>query len=368
MSVVAANEGEPFSWGRLAALLALGAGAAATGFALPAGPATEAWFLAFVTAAGLAFGSLVLLMLGHIMGEEWLNPLRSELEAAARTVPLLVLFAIPLATRLPELYPWAADEALRDLTPVQRALFQPGWFTVRSGFYLAVWCGLAFWVTETRRPRRASAIGLAALVLTIDFAATDWVMSREPAWLSGLFPFAFGISQLLAVLAGAILVSLLGRERPSAARMQSLERALLTLALLALWTWFAQFLIVWLANLPAEAAWYLRRAGPWLWLLAGIAVPALLAAALLLVPPGVGRKTILTASVLVLVQHVAYSAWLLRPAARDPAFTLYDLAVPGGLGLLWLAWFATAHRRRPSFASEHEGYGQGGTTSAGKAV
>jgi len=357
MSVAAAlpRPASRYSWRRLTVLAALGVAAAAAGVLLPPGPAIEAWFLAFVTASGLAIGSLALLTIGHAMGETWLDPIRSEVEAAARTLPILILFGLPLAARLPELYPWATGEPRPDLTGLRRILFEPVVFTARSALYLGAWCAVAFWVTQTDNPRRASAIGLAILVPTVSLAVADWVMSREPDWQSGLFPFAFAISQLLAALAGAIFLSLVRRERPSTERLVSLERALLTLALLALWTWFAQFLIVWLANLPAEAAWYGRRSGNWLWLVGGAAVPALVLAVVLLIPVGVGRRTMLAGSGLVLVQHAAYALWLLRPAAREPALTMWDLAIPAALGLLWTAWFAAAYRRRPGYATEREG-------------
>lgn len=332
-------------------LLAGAAGAAVLGLWLTRGAALEAWYIAFVLAFGLVVGSLGLLMIGHLMSEDWLNPVRAEAEAAALTAPLLAAMALPLAFALRDLFPWAGEGAPR-LPGPRAAYLSPGFFLARSLLYLGAWTALAVWITRTRRLRRASAVGLAVLTPTATFAANDWILSRDPLWWSGLYGFSFAVSQLLAALAGAILISLLRPEHPSAVRMQSLERALLTLALLALWAWFAPFLIVWLGNLPHEAAWYLARSGPWLWPLLAVALPALLLAVAILVPPGFGRRTMIAGSALLLLHHGAHMLWLLGPAARrDPvtgAGALAALALAG----LWGAWFAVVLRSRPTFEEE----------------
>jgi hypothetical protein len=321
------------------------------GLSLLRGSTAEAWYVVFILAAGLATGSLGLLMIGHLLSEEWLNPVRSEAEAAALTMPLLLAFALPLAVSLDALYPWAAAADLA-LPPLRAAYLTPSFFLARAALYLLVWTALALWITRTRRVRRTSAIGLAILAPTVTFAANDWVLSREPLWWSSLFGFSFALSQLLAALAGAILISLLRPEHPSPIRMKSLERALVTLALLAFWAWFAQFLIVWLANLPNEAGWYLARSGPWLWPLLAAALPTFALAVAILVPPGFGRRTMIAGSALLLVHHVAHMTWIIAPAARAGSPAWADGMVGAGLAVVWAAWFLVALRRRPTFEAE----------------
>jgi hypothetical protein len=319
----------------------------AVGFWAAAGrvPAVS-WFVSFVLLAGFVTGNLGLLMIGHVMSEEWLTPVRSEAEAAALTAPFLFVIAVPLLPSLTEIYPWATGD-VHDLPRPRAEFLTAPFFLARGAFYLVAWSGLALWISRTAQPRRASAVGLALLVPTAIFAANDWALSRDPWWWSSLFGFAFVVSQLLAALAGSILISLLRPEHPSAVRMQSLERALLTLALLTLWIWFVHFLIVWLANIPAEAAWYLARAGRQLWLLLGAALPAMLAAVFILAPPGFGRRTMVVGSALLLLQHVTHLLWILN-ASMD----LSGILVATGLLLVWAALFAGILPRRPTFAAE----------------
>jgi hypothetical protein len=244
----------------------------------------EVFYIVFVGLSGLAMGSLAVLMIGYLMSEHWLAPVRGEVEAAALTLPLLLLLGIPPAFGLEQLFPWATWRG--DLPLLRAAFLSPGFYLMRSAVYLAVCVGLAFWLIRTRNERRTSAIGLALLTPVMSFAAYDWVLSREPHWWSSLFGFAFGLSQVLAALAMAILLTLLKPEPASPTRMKSLERALLTLALLTIWTWFAQFLIVWLVNLPQGAEWYMRRSDPSDLVLLAVSYGLMLMAVVVLVPSG----------------------------------------------------------------------------------
>jgi hypothetical protein len=309
--------------------------------------AMEALYITFAGLAGIAMGSLVVLMLGHIVSEHWLAPVRAEVEAAALTLPLLLLLGVPLAFSLDQLFPWVDHRV--DLPPMRAAFLSPGFFLTRSILYLTVCTAMALWLIRTRHVRQVSAIGLASLTPVMTFAAYDWVLSREPHWWSSLFGLAYAISQVLAALAGAILITLLKPERASPKRMASLERALLTLLLLTLWTWFAQFVIVWLANLPQEAAWYTRRSDPFSLVLLATAYALMLGAIVVLVPSGVSRIGMIVGSALALLYHGAHMLWILQPKG-SPSWL--ELGLIAGVTSLWLAAFGAVMRIRPTYAQE----------------
>ncbi|KAB0267429.1 hypothetical protein [Microvirga brassicacearum] len=298
----------------------------------------DATYVVFISLAGLAMGSIALLMIGHLMQEQWLAPVRAEAEAAGLTAPLLLFIGIPLAFGLDQLFPWARGA---DLPPERASFLSPSFFIVRTIIYLGVCSGIAFWLIRTRNLRHTSAIGLVLLAPIMTFAAYDWVLSREPQWWFSLFGFAFAVSQLLAALAGAMLITLLKGERGSPQGMASLERALLTLALLALWTWFAQFLIVWMANLPSEAAWYLARASKAGLGLAGGALATMILAIVILVPSGFSRFGMIIGSALVLLQHGLHMIWILQPPAVS-----FGLVPAAGTAMLWTGAFMVLLRSR----------------------
>ena len=71
----------------------------------------------------------------------------------------------------------------------------------------------------------------------------------------------------------------------------------------------------------------------------GVAAVALVAAVAILVPPGVGRRTMIAGSALLLVQHAAHMLWLLGPRVSGAALSLSGAAVLVGLAV-WLAMLA----------------------------
>jgi hypothetical protein len=294
-------------------------------------------------------------MIGHLLKESWLHPLREELEAGARTMPLTLLLALPLLFGLSDLYPWAqpgfADQSV--LPPYRAQYLQPTWVLARAAVFFIIWIGFALWIARPGTHRRASALGLVLLAATVSLAAIDWSGSRQPQWWSSLFGMAFSVSQLLGALA---LVSVVDLARPGMLypdQVRGLAKALLALALVALWLWFSQFLIVWSANLPHEVEWYLVRQNGWDLLTLGVIIPTLVLAMTLLVPRGAGRLRMMIACVLLLLHHLAYMIWLIRPAAGFTLLWLDPLALVAG-GLLWGSLFVyclTSDRRASLMAA-----------------
>lgn len=342
--------------GRSAVLFGLYAVAAAAALIWGAAWLLEAWLFAFVLLAGFATGGLALLMIGHLLGSYWLDPVRDELEAAALTMPFLFVLFVPVAFGLDALYPWAREGAELEIPEVRAVYLEPAFFLARGAFYLVVWTALAYWITRggpgQRTDRRVrSAIGLALLAPTATLAAIDWVMSRDPDWWSSLFGFAFAITQLLPALAGALLITIIRPNRPDDERLRSLERALITLALLVLWLWFVQFLVIWMANLPDEVAWYLARADGWGWVMLIAVLPPLAIGVLLLLPPIVGGWLMRAAVLLLLIQHVGHMLWLVNPSLSDLETLLPGLAVAAGLAFIWVGLLVLGLKDRQATSS-----------------
>src|SRR6059058_4396700 len=84
----------------------------------------RSWLLGFVFWGGIAIGSLGILMLQYLTGGAWGVVIRRGLEAAARTMPLLILFFIPLAIGVysGRVYEWTHLPAT-DPVMIQRGLF-----------------------------------------------------------------------------------------------------------------------------------------------------------------------------------------------------------------------------------------------------
>ncbi len=323
------------------------AGLVAVGILWSRPPLIEAWLVLFILAAGIATASIGLLAIGHLLGDEWVDPIRDELESATSTMGFVAALAIPLALELGALYPWARGFANAELPPGREFILEPRLFLMRGAAYLAIWIVLAAMLPRTMADRRLSALALALLAATVSLAATDWIASRDPYWWSSLFGFAVAVSQLVAALSCVLLIAMLRRSATSPEHLSSLERVHLTLALLTLWVWFSQFLIVWMANLPNEVAWYRARLEGWPSALIAIALAALVIAILLLIPSRMRRWRLVIASVLVLIHYAAHMTWLIRPAvAQWQDFIWTDFAILAGIVTVWMLRFAVGLRRR----------------------
>ena len=305
----------------------------------------EAWLLGFILLAGMSVGALALLLTGHILGDAWLQPIRAELEAIADLTPMVAVLASPILANPGALYRWVDGET----GTADRDWLDPEFFVLRSVVCLAVWVAIASIAKHRHRRPVVSGIGLVILIPSVSLFALDWLASREPEWISGLYGPAFAVSQLLVAMSLGLLLTLIRPGRPDRLEAESLRTALLALALLTSWTWFTQFVIVWMADLPPESAWYLVRAGPWL-VLQYIAVPALLIAIVLLVPPNAGPLRLVIITSLLLVQHLAHLIWLIRPTALHDVPAIVDIAVLAVLVGIWFVFLSVGLSRRPNRA------------------
>src|SRR6266481_8755188 len=66
----------------------------------------HAYLVGFIFWIGITIGSLALLMLQHLTGGAWGLIIRRVLEAATRTLPLILLLFIPVVVGLNQIYSW----------------------------------------------------------------------------------------------------------------------------------------------------------------------------------------------------------------------------------------------------------------------
>ena len=194
----------------------IGLVACAIGWVMNAQEFYRAWLPSFIFWFEIGAGALAILMLQYVTGGEWGLMIRRPLGAAARTMPLLAVFFIPVVIGLPHIYIWANKEVVEHdhLLQMKTGWLNPTGFTIRAAVYFALWIlwawrlrALSLKFYEDRAPetelkrRKWSAAGLVMIVLTLTFASIDWVMSLEPKWYSSMFGISFTIGCGLAAFA-----------------------------------------------------------------------------------------------------------------------------------------------------------------------
>src|SRR5256714_14810346 len=89
------------------------------------------YLVGFIFWIGITVGSLALLMLQHLTGGAWGLVIRRVLEAATRTLPLLLLLFVPVAIGLKHIYPWTDAAGMGAAPALQKkggSVFNPAFF------------------------------------------------------------------------------------------------------------------------------------------------------------------------------------------------------------------------------------------------
>src|SRR5215212_6944957 len=101
----------------------------------------NSWLYAWVFWLGVALGSMAITMLHHLTGGDWGIAIRRTCEAAALTLPLLLVLFVPVALGLESLFPWANEAMVRGdhVLEHQQVWLNPSFFMIRALIYFAVW-------------------------------------------------------------------------------------------------------------------------------------------------------------------------------------------------------------------------------------
>ncbi|MDD5657942.1 MAG: hypothetical protein PHF00_11895 [Elusimicrobia bacterium] len=238
------------------------------------------WTLMLLS-AGL--GALFLTGVEHLSGARWSVPLRRCAERVSDLVVPGSAALLAALLSLPVLYPWARPGGAPRLAPELRAAWlNVPFFSLRTavcaGLWLLCWRILAGGSRRqdrsrdpalTLRARRWAAVYMAVLGFSLLFVAYDWIVSLEPEWYSDVIGvYLFAGAFLSGVAASSLVVArLLRAGRLPGVRFDHVySLGAWLFAFTVFWSYiaFAQYLLMWYANLPEEVFWYKQRTqGPW---------------------------------------------------------------------------------------------------------
>ena len=317
------------------------------------------WFL-FVLTTGL--GCFFIVALEHLVGARWSVPLRRVPERLASLVLLMAPATLLALLALPHLYAWTRPESLANPVIAGKAVWlNIPFFAVRAVICVALWLvayrilvsgsfrqDLAKDPRFTVRARRFAPVFMVIFALTITVLAFDWISSLEPAWYSDIFGVYLFAGSFLAGLAATTLALLHMKSR---GRLQQVGPDHLynlggfLFAFTVFWSYiaFAQYLLMWYANLPEEVVWYHERLqGMWGPLVLVLALFHFIVPFFILVPRNAKSdpNRLRVVSIVMLLSHWLDLYWMIFPALGvGPLLGWPELAFAlafGCAGLLWL--------------------------------
>jgi hypothetical protein len=247
------------------------------------------------------------------------------------------------------LYVWthadalAHDELLRQQTWWLTSTF----FVIRTIGYFVLW--LLVWFLFERGLRRnarmpaIAAPGAIVYALTTLMAAFDWIVSLTPHWRSDAFGMLVATGWMLGAAALAVLCAALSPNEEDTHPPHLLHDLGTLLCMFVLgWAYlaFMQYLTIWVADLPAENAWYIPRTlTTWRWLAWFLITFAFAIPFALLLSRRAKRNRVALGTVagMLLVANLADAFWLVVPSFRPGGFALRwtDLLAVLGIGALW---------------------------------
>ncbi len=320
------------------------------------------WVLWFVLMFTLGLGSLFIVALEHLVSAKWSVPVRRIPERLAT----LLLPAIPVGLialcAVPVLYPGSRPEAAHHPILAGKAFWLSlPFFSARTVFaFVLVVIALAVLVGGSLkqdvskdpafnfRARKFAPAFMAIFALVITLVAFDWISGLTPEWYSDIFGVYIFAGAFLSGLAATALslLYLQGEGRLEGVRQDHLYNlGAFLFAFTVFWSYigFAQYMLMWYANMPDEVIYYkVRLAGAWRAITFALAALHFILPFFALVTRDAKRdpKRLRRVAILMLSAHVLDMYWLIFPAlGGSPRFGWPELSFAlfflGGI-LLWI--------------------------------
>src|SRR6476661_177479 len=113
-----------------------------------------------------------------------------------------------------------------------------------------------------------AAMFLVLFAVTSSMAAWDWVMSVDTHWFSTMFGWYVFASWWVSGIAGITLTAIFLRQNGylrflNEGHLHDLGKLMFGFSIFWTYVWFAQFMLIWYANLPDESVYFNQRLGGW---------------------------------------------------------------------------------------------------------
>ncbi|MGH7997386.1 MAG: hypothetical protein ACREFX_13655 [Opitutaceae bacterium] len=316
--------------------------------------AATSWLvgLCFWTAAAL--GCLLMIMLLHLFDASWATVLRRQFEHGTVTFKWLALLFVPLflvSWLGPGDAVWGWMNLHHYVVAEHKTVAQDVDYWKKSGFLnlraffgytafcYALWGWMAWRLRRcsvaqdkdgdprwTIKNRFTSGFGIPVTGLSLTAAAIYWIKSLEYHWFSTIFGVWYFADCMRISLALGVLIMLWLWNRGdfkgilNANHLHSIGQ--LKLAFTVFWGYsaFAQYFLIWNANVPEETFWYNEREyGDWWWIGMALVFLNFLVPFLLLLSYRykVTHRTIKRIALWILATSYLDLCWNILPAIKD---------------------------------------------------
>lgn len=231
----------------------------------------------------MALGVLVFYCINRVTKSQWSKPLNDVMEGISAYIfwgsAVVGLILVLACLGYAKLFPWmeAVSSPTADVLKSKRAFLNPTGFMVRSGVYLLLWSAFRYYIRRTsltyahtlnvkyeQRLFKLSAGFLVVFFITESLSSWDWLMSLEPQWYSTLWAWYVLSSFFVSGIALLTIIVILLKKSSylpevGTAHLHDLAKYLFAFSIFWAYLWFSQFLLIWYANIPEEAIYFVPR-------------------------------------------------------------------------------------------------------------
>jgi hypothetical protein len=235
----------------------------------------------------LALGAVFMLLTFHAAAAKWVTGFRRLMEVQAQGVWLQgILTLVFVFAGAPAVYKWAKPGYVfgepNAVLGFKKWWLDMGHFQARSVLYVVAFGVTAFLLNSWSKAQDASdddkwftrlvrlgSGGVPVLGLIATAMCFDWIMSLDPDWGSTIFGAYVLAGGYLGALAFTTLLAHQRRDgalKGVAGIFEFHNLGKLLFALVCFWAYlgYAQYMLMWIANLPEEIRWWLIRfEGEW---------------------------------------------------------------------------------------------------------
>ena len=198
---------------------------------------------------------------------------------------IMLVVVIAAAMHMNHMFPWMAEGVFDPESDKYDAIVAgkswwmnvPGW-TIRSIVYLVLWNAYRYIIRKSSIKEdtandggktfkfnyNASVVFIFIFMLTESMMSWDWIMGLDPHWFSTLFGWYVLASLLVSALTVIAFVTIYLRSKgalPAVNDSHIHDLAKFMFGFSVFWTylWFAQFMLIWYADIPEETTYFVAR-------------------------------------------------------------------------------------------------------------
>jgi len=320
------------------------------------------WLLAFMFYYSIALGALFIVIVHHLTDAGWSVGIRRFSEHLASLLfPWLAILFLPVLIFAKKIYSWMTlSSATNNLVAAKLPVFTCSGFIITTAIFFGIWwlltSQLSRWslkqdqtgsVECTRKLRFYAGWGIVAFSLVLSYSAVLWMQATSYQWFSAMYGVYFfsdcawiGLATVYVI---AVILLRQGILKPVLQKnyFYFIGVLLLGFTLFSSYTEFAQYFVVWNANMPEETFWYLiRERGNWWTLSMILIVGKFFIPFFILLPEKIKMnfKVIIPVCLWIWLMHALDLAFNIFPALHNDGYPLRWIWLPLGT-LLFMGGF-----------------------------